>query len=120
MRKPKGIRQGDVLLKPVTRSQVSGTPISPVDGRYTLSEGEAQGHLHMIEAGPDISLVSDGITAFLSAGGKTKLVHEVHEATGWEQADHDPLKVGGDQDYEVIQQRRVLPGFEGYSIPGTD
>lgn len=50
--KPKQVRQGDVLLVPVT-SIPDSTDIKPI-GRIVLAHGEATGHAHVIEADPSI------------------------------------------------------------------
>jgi hypothetical protein len=114
----KGVRQGDVLLKPVAAAKVSGDPVAAIDGRFILAEGELSGHNHMVKATAGTSFVSNGIDAYLSTPKGSKLVHEVMEGDDWRQADHNPLRVA-DGDYEVVQQRRVLPGFEDHKVLRT-
>jgi hypothetical protein len=43
------LRQGDILLVPVERLPDGLTEVPREDGKIVLAEGEATGHLHMIE-----------------------------------------------------------------------
>jgi hypothetical protein len=98
------VRQGDVLLVPIAPRK-SGRPtraIAPVNGRYILAEGEVTGHHHSVPARANIAFETDGIDAFLTVQQRaTALAHQ----------EHSSLTLAP-SDYDVILQRRALPGSE--------
>lgn len=110
----RGVRQGDVLLKPISADQISGKPVAATNGHFFLAEGEESGHHHCVPEQPNVGYIADGISAFLTVDASAKpakLLHQLQTRKGWKQADHDPHTVESG-DYEVVIQRRVLPGFE--------
>lgn len=124
--KPLGCRQGDVLLKPVSPDRISGERVRPVDGHFVLAEGEHSGHLHMVEAIDGVDFVSDGISAFLTVQATTddakqtpKLMHQERVGNRWVQAEHNALPIA-QSSFEVVQQRRVLPGFKHTVVRAYD
>jgi len=52
-------RQGDILLVPVEKLPDGLTEVPREDGKIVLAEGEATGHLHMIEASEATFLATD-------------------------------------------------------------
>src|SRR5262245_66590796 len=99
---PRGlIRQGDVLLVPVSKLPDGARPVG--SGRLVLAEGEATGHAHVVDDA-SASLhrepwFSGRIYLDVEGGGPVFLVHE----------EHDPLAVPGGL-YEVRRQREYAPG----------
>jgi hypothetical protein len=91
------IRQGDILLIPVTTIP-TGTPAPPEHGRLVLAHGEATGHTHSIAERDDITLVTageaDGLRMWLTLTAPAELEHP----------EHDTLTVPPGQ-YEVRRQR---------------
>ncbi|MBE9117509.1 hypothetical protein IQ249_16540 [Lusitaniella coriacea LEGE 07157] len=77
----KPIRQGDVILKPI--SQVQGKKLS----HLTLAEGEVTGHSHRISSG-EAQLLEKGDTLYLKVLSETALlVHEEHKPVTIPQGD---------------------------------
>lgn len=104
------MRQGDVLLVPVSRDRVRGRPIAPVNGRFILAEGEQTGHHHSVKADPHVEFIGDGIEAFLTVQDRpSRLTHQEHTAHSLSPSD-----------YEVVQQRHVMPGSEQRVLRVTD
>ena len=87
----KALRQGDILLLPV--SEVRGERIQPVNGGYIIAEGEQTGHHHSVVEGPNVAVFRDRDSLFVQSD--TKLVHQ----------EHGELQLSGS--YEVVQQRRA-------------
>jgi hypothetical protein len=90
--------QGDILLVPVDKVPKGMTEI-PRDeqGRIVLAEGEATGHLHMIEAPEAVFLakdVADLEKRFLEITEEVELTHPEHDTV--------MLEPGA---YEVRRQR---------------
>lgn len=72
------IRQGDVLLRPVTEMPAGAKPVRRVGGRVILAEGEVTGHHHAIrDAG--VALLEQGERRFLRVPETgAQLKHEEH------------------------------------------
>ena len=117
----KAVRQGDVLVVPIPSGRISGQPVEAIDGRFVLAEGELSGHNHMVAARPGVTLISDGINAFLTVpDSASTLDHHKKRADGvWTQADHDSLELATGEN-EVVIQRRVLPGSGHVIVPSVD
>ena len=99
MNEQKMIRQGDVLLRPVSSMAVSPKPIRvrSQSGRVILARGEATGHHHSIDA-EDAELVRQGQAILLTIFRPTALTHQ----------EHAPIELPGGL-YEVIPQREYVP-----------
>lgn len=94
------IRQGDVLLVPITAIPAGARPLGRVAGRLILAEGEATGHAHAV-LDPGAELLEGDLDArFLRVleGGGVTLGHE----------EHAPIRVPPG-DYEVRVQREYEP-----------
>lgn len=78
MKKSGMIRQGDVLLKPVSKIPTDAKPVRRVGGRLILAEGEVTGHHHAIrDAG--VGLLELGERRFLQVPETgAQLKHEEH------------------------------------------
>jgi len=90
------VRQGDVLLVPVTAIP-EGRSAAPVDGRLILAYGEATGHHHSV-ASRDAAVVEAAEGVFLRIMAPTTLEHPEH-APIW-------LEPGA---YRVVTQREYSP-----------
>lgn len=90
-------RQGDILLVPVEKIPDGLNEIPRRQGRIILAEGEATGHLHMIEA-PEATFLAQDIEEiegrFIAVEQEVALTHPEHRtiqiAPGF---------------YEVVRQR---------------
>lgn len=101
MAKRKAPRQGDILIVPVRKGSISGKPVAPTNGHYTVAEGEHTGHSHQIKATPHVAMVDNGIDTFLKLDKSEPMRHQEHGAV--------PISVG---ESLVVRQRRVMPGSE--------
>ena len=72
------IRQGDVMLRPVTEVPQGAKQIGRQDGRVILAEGEVTGHHHAIRDAGVALLESDGRRFVSVADGGAELKHEEH------------------------------------------
>ena len=90
-------RQGDILLVPVEKLPDGLTEVPREKGKIILAEGEATGHLHMIEA-PEATFLAKDIAdiegRFLAVEEEVALVHPEHDTV--------TLEPGA---YEVRRQR---------------
>ena len=75
------IRQGDVILKAIARSE--GKKLS----HLTLAEGEVTGHSHRIADGRAELYEKDGILYLKVLSEKATLIHEEHQAVDIPQGD---------------------------------
>jgi len=75
------IRQGDVILKPIARSQ--GQKLS----HLTLAEGEVTGHSHRISDGEAELFEKDGILYLRVLSDTALLIHEEHKPVAIPQGD---------------------------------
>lgn len=97
------IRQGDVLIVPVTNVPKSAKRVKRDQGRVVLAYGEVTGHAHVI-LHPDVTLVSQGeadelrMWMTITAPEPVELTHE----------EHDTLLVPPGN-YEVRRQREYAP-----------
>lgn len=75
-------RQGDILLVPVDELPAGLTEVPREDGRIVLAEGEATGHLHMIEA-PEATFLATDLAdiegRFLAVEEEVALEHPEHD-----------------------------------------
>lgn len=104
-RKP--VRQGDVLLMPVT-SVPAGAKIKPRDGgQVVIAYGEVTGHKHQIanpdSVGAEILTTAESAT-FVKLTKKAQLVHEEHatieiEAGAWQ---YIPQRQMSDEDEPIL------------------
>ena len=95
---PRGlVRQGDVLLVPVTLGRGEGTVVAR--GTLVLAEGEATGHAHVVRSSR-ASLREVGRRRVMVVSGRRPvlLVHEEHDAL--------ELAPGA---WEVVRQREYRP-----------
>lgn len=93
--KTKIIRQGDVLLRPISELPKNLTPVPREHGRVILAHGEVSGHAHALTE-KHASLYTDdsGMTVLEIAEAMANLVHDEHATI--------PLQPGF---YKVIRQR---------------
>ena len=99
-------RQGDVLLRRVTRIPAS-TPVPRDAGRIVLAYGEVTGHAHVIDA-PEAEatlLTTDQERRFLRLMAPASLTHEEHASI--------TLPAGR---YEVIRQREWTDANEPRAV----
>ena len=73
----KTIRQGDVLLIPVTKLPV-GAVREQVQGDVILAYGEVTGHAHRIKDRAKVEIWSKGAARFIRAMEVVALTHEEH------------------------------------------
>ena len=78
-RMPVQVRQGDVLLHPVTDIPETARRLPRTAGRVVLAEGEATGHFHAIRA-TGATLLADDEDRYLRVSGPVTLDHEEHAA----------------------------------------
>ena len=91
------LRQGDILLVPIDKVPANLTEVPREDGNIVLAEGEATGHLHMIEA-PEATFLASDLDEiegrFLEIEAEVALTHPEHDTVN--------LAPGA---YQVIRQR---------------
>ena len=95
------IRQGDVLIKPVSSIPAGLAEVPREDGRLILAHGEVTGHAHVVscpEARMFGSLTADDGPRFIDVPRPTSVVHDEHAPLG--------LAAGF---YEVRRQREYSP-----------
>ena len=100
-------RQGDVLIVPVTPTEVPGCAPVPRDrrGRMVLARGEATGHAHVI-VGPDTVLLADRDDVdrlFVKIVTRARVVHEERGTI--------TIPAGA---YRILRQREYVPGAYRY------
>jgi len=92
------VRQGDVLLVPVTSIPADAKPGRREKGRIVLAYGEVTGHAHLIAA-PWVELLEDEGTRYIRVPRKgAELHHEEHGVIN--------LAPG---EYRVVIQREYSP-----------
>ncbi len=93
------LRQGDVLILPVSQIPEDATPTLPENGKIILAHGEVTGHAHTINE-------INGVVKF-EASGKTFL--KVLEEVGLNHEEHDPfvIPIGT---YQILIQTEYTPG----------
>lgn len=95
------IRQGDVLLVPITEIPVATRKRKSENGRRILARGEATGHHH--------SVVADAHTDLLELPGQDELYLLVKEGNALlEHQEHAALVVPPGR-YKVVIQREYAP-----------
>lgn len=76
------LRQGDILLVPVKKVPEGLIEVPREKGRIVLAEGEATGHLHMIEA-PEATFLAEDLAEiegrFLAVEAEVALTHPEHD-----------------------------------------
>lgn len=76
------VRQGDIYLVPIDKLPKGLTEVPREKDRIVLAEGEATGHLHMIEA-PEATFLAKDITdiegRFLAVEAEVALTHPEHD-----------------------------------------
>lgn len=100
----KPIRQGDVLLVPVTSAPQGATARRPGKRGHVLMEGEATGHAHTIEAREGVALV----TAEQAQELRMWLLVETDEPVDLVHEEHSTLAIPPGS-YEVIRQVEYAP-----------
>lgn len=94
-------RQGDVLLKQVTRLPSESIPVENAE-RIVLAHGEVTGHAHTVDATAaeefTLAEVAGVVRRFLRVASDATVTHEEHAAI--------PLPPGI---YEIVQQREYSP-----------
>ena len=98
---PKLIRQGDVLLVPVTDVPAETTPVAREHGRLILAHGEMTGHAHAIVDESAELVTADGAAELYLLVHGTAPVALIHD-------EHTTLTVGPGR-YEVRRQREYAP-----------
>jgi len=91
------LRQGDVLLLPITEIPQAAKAVPRDRGRVILAYGEVTGHAHVI-AEPSVIKLADGIAEFLDAPQGATLTHEEHDTI--------PIPPGR---YRIVHQREYYP-----------
>jgi hypothetical protein len=75
------LRQGDILLVPVDEIPDGLKTVPRQHGKIVLAEGEARGHLHMIEA-PEATFHAESLedieNRFLAVEAEVALTHPEH------------------------------------------
>ena len=95
------IRQGDVLLIPVTTTPTNPTPVKRENGAAVLAHGEATGHAHRIyDETAQLVTADDAAELYLLVHGAepASLVHD----------EHDTLTIAPGA-YRVVRQREYSP-----------
>ncbi|SRR6266699_1562422 len=92
------LRQGDVLLIPVTRVPKKLTPVQPERGRLILARGEVTGHHHSVDAKTATLNLDEGGVLYMTVEELTAIRHQEHAPI--------PLAPGK---YKVIRQREHSP-----------
>lgn len=73
------LRQGDVLLVPVTAISATTTEIPRDNGRVILAYGEVTGHAHaIVDAGATLLTTADNERFLRIIGSGATVVHEEH------------------------------------------
>lgn len=101
-RNPQQVRQGDVLLVPVTLIPPEAQPVPREAGSTVLAHGEVTGHSHVINHKAAKLFAIPGTVEprrFLRAGRDVVLRHE----------EHRPIRIARGE-YEVIIQREYDGG----------
>jgi hypothetical protein len=91
-------RQGDVLLKPVSKIPKSQR-CAVKNGRFVLADGEATGHAHTICELDCTLFIDDQQRLFMRTDDGCTLMHQ----------EHGPISVDPGK-YEVVRQREYAPG----------
>lgn len=97
--KRKIIRQGDVMLVPISALPTGLQQVPPEDDRLVLAHGEVTGHHHSFAMSDRVSLFREdgsGGGLFMLAQGPVNLEHQEHTAV--------PVAPGA---WEVRRQRTV-------------
>jgi hypothetical protein len=105
MNKRKPIRQGDVLLIPISRIPKNTKPVAREDGRLILAHGEITGHAHAI-LDERAELVTSDQAAELEA--MFLLVHG-EESVSLVHEEHGTIEIPADGPYEVRRLREYAP-----------
>ena len=92
------LRQGDLLLIPITRTPKKLIPVHPEQGRLTLARGEVTGHHHSVDAGAATLGLDEGGTMYMTVEELTEVRHQEHAPI--------PLAPGK---YKVIRQKEYSP-----------
>jgi hypothetical protein len=77
------VRQGDILLVPVSEAPATAAPVEAENGRLILARGEVTGHHHSIAMSERVALFREdgsGGGLFLFASGPVSLEHQEHTA----------------------------------------
>lgn len=97
-------RHGDVLLEPVDRMPVEGTPVD----HTTLALGEATGHSHVTDRGKQITTGDAEESDRLTGEARKFLVVEGDESAQLTHEEHNTLEIPPGT-YEVLGQREFDP-----------
>jgi hypothetical protein len=92
MRDMRPRRQGDILLVPVKKLPDGLAEVPREDGKIVLAEGEATGHLHMIEA-PEAAFLAKDLAdlegRFLAIEEEVALTHPEHDTVTLEPGNYE-------------------------------
>ncbi len=113
------IRQGDVLLIPVEPRKLEGCT-EEHRGRIVLAEGEATGHIHVVDSPLAATYIDEAGGRFLQVGEATELQHIDSRLEGEsdDPAIHDSVDVQ-EGVYRAVQQREYDP-FQDVTRPVVD
>ncbi len=101
--KRKAVRQGDVLVLPITALPPKTLPVQPENGRLVLAHGEATGHHHSFAFGERVAL-------FREDGGGGLFGSVTGQAVPLEHQEHAALSVSPGP-IAVIRQRTYVAGI---------
>ena len=107
------IRQGDILLVPVTEEPEDVE--ERISGSITIAHGEVTGHTHTLEKATWLQLATQEIADlehFAETGEGTVFV-DVEEETTLTHQEHSPLTIPVGL-YEVIRQREYTPAADRF------
>ncbi len=81
----KAVRQGDVLVLPITALPKSITPVDPEAGCYVLAHGEATGHHHSFALSDRVAMFREdgaggGLFGTITGDAAEMLTHQEHSA----------------------------------------
>lgn len=93
------IRQGDIMVVPVTELPARARPVEPESGRVVLAHGEVTGHHHSIALSPRVAMFrategDGGLYLTVTGAEPVALEHQEHTAL--------PIPPG---QYRVVRQR---------------
>jgi hypothetical protein len=79
------IRQGDIMLVPISETPLGAKPVEAENGRLILARGEATGHHHSVAMTDRVALFREdgsgaGLFLFNGGPGAVTLEHQEHSA----------------------------------------
>jgi len=91
-------RQGDVLLKSISKLPKSAKSVKSENGKFVLAHGEVTNHAHTVCELDGALFIGEGNQLFLKTDAGCDLLHQ----------EHGPITVDPGI-YEVIRQREYSP-----------